>query len=531
MTASSSGESRSIARVVRWVVPSVGALPLIFIVAFMYVMQVRFLADSDTGWHIRTGDLIMRTGHVPVTDPFSFTVPGREWFAWEWLSDVIMSVLHQRSGLSGVLVFFFAALALAHWLLHRVMKARGTDPALAMVVLCVFAFCSAVHWLARPHMLSILLIVVWSVLVEGFRRGRSRSIWWTPPLIVLWANLHAAFVVAVAMLVVYAVGEWLEAAARGERWSADTRRMLRTYAAVAALSLLAGFATPYGARLYVHIAGYLGDVDLLRQIDEFQSPNFHDITGRLAELMIGLAVVAAARAARDGRYVEPLLTAMWVHLSLQSARHMPLAAAVLAPIVAEQWHGLLRELALATGLDRAGGIAGVFRRLHAQAAAVDGQVNNGVLYAGLAVFFGAQFVHAPLRLSLLPDEFPERAHPVAAARFIEREQTAGRLTGRMFAPDQFGGYLIYRFDGRLKVFFDGRSDLYNGPVFADALRIARAEPGWDATLSRYGVQWLLLHPDDALSVTAQSSGKWNRIYRDAKAEILVRRGAVAASTE
>jgi len=40
------------------------------------------LADGDTGWHIRTGEWILRNGRVPGTDLFSYTMPTAPWFAW-----------------------------------------------------------------------------------------------------------------------------------------------------------------------------------------------------------------------------------------------------------------------------------------------------------------------------------------------------------------------------------------------------------------------------------------------------------------
>src|SRR3974390_1888296 len=57
------------------------------------------LMDCDTGWHIRTGEYILRTGSVPEHDLFSFSRPEQPWFAWEWLSDVIFARLHAWGGL------------------------------------------------------------------------------------------------------------------------------------------------------------------------------------------------------------------------------------------------------------------------------------------------------------------------------------------------------------------------------------------------------------------------------------------------
>ena len=50
------------------------------------------LGDGDTGWHIRTGQYILRTHSVPTHDLFSFSRPGAPWFAWEWLTDVIYAL-------------------------------------------------------------------------------------------------------------------------------------------------------------------------------------------------------------------------------------------------------------------------------------------------------------------------------------------------------------------------------------------------------------------------------------------------------
>ena len=47
--------------------------------------------------------------------------------------------------------------------------------------------------------------------------------------------------------------------------------------------------------------------------------------------------------------------------------------------------------------------------------------------------------------------FPSDQFPVAAYSHIPAE-------ARLFAPDKYGGYLIYRSNGQRKVFFDGRDD-------------------------------------------------------------------------
>src|SRR5205085_7845767 len=119
-----------------------------------------------------------------------------------------------------------------------------------------------------------------------------------------WANLHGAFVVTFAMVLVYALGETLELAVKGELRSEQTKLVWLTYALVGVLSAVAALGTPYGFKLYGHLWRYLGDTTLLAAIDEFKSPDFHSVDGKLIEILLLLSVIAAINAARQRRLVE-----------------------------------------------------------------------------------------------------------------------------------------------------------------------------------------------------------------------------------
>lgn len=117
--------------VIRWCFPSIGSFTFLLTLYLLLISSWRFLLDSDTGWHIRNGQLILATGQVPRTDPFSFSMAGKEWFAWEWLADVLMALAHQSRGLAGVVAGALIVLLLAFGLLYQVMIRRGSDPLLA----------------------------------------------------------------------------------------------------------------------------------------------------------------------------------------------------------------------------------------------------------------------------------------------------------------------------------------------------------------------------------------------------------------
>ena len=72
--------------------------------------------------------------------------------------------------------------------------------------------------------------------------------------------------------------------------------------------------------------------------------------------------------------------------------------------------------------------------------------------------------------------FPPEQFPVIAAGLLPAD-------ARVLAPDKYGGYLIYRFDGKLKVFFDGRSDFYGSGFMKSYIRLIEVRPGWREQLN------------------------------------------------
>jgi len=112
--------------------------------------------------------------------------------------------------------------------------------------------------------------------------------------------------------------------------------------------------------------------------------------------------------------------------------------------------------------------------------------------------------------------------PAGATDFLETTQLQRDPAGRIFTKDQWGGYLIYRFAGRAKVFMDGRSDFYGKDLLETYAQITEVKPGWDTALKKYDVRFVLVPPDNALSSVLQLSPGWKRIYSDRVASVFER---------
>ena len=150
------------------------------------------LGDGDTGWHIRTGEYILARG-VPAHDLFSFSRAGQPWYAWEWLSDVIFAQIHCWWGLEGVAVLGALLVCLPAALLFAWMLRRGAGVWVALPLTLAETSAASIHYLARPHLFSLLLLVAGLWLVDEDRRAPTPWLWTLVPMAALWTNLHGGF--------------------------------------------------------------------------------------------------------------------------------------------------------------------------------------------------------------------------------------------------------------------------------------------------------------------------------------------------
>ena len=460
-----------------WFVPDlalVAAAATLFYCLFLFQGYTALFRDSDAGWHLRIGESILASGELPRTDPYSFSRAGQPWFAWEWLSDAVTGAIHRAAGLRGVALFYAAAIAAGVWLWFRLHWALGGHFLIAAAMAPLLLSTCNIHWLARPHVESWIFLLAALLYLET---RRTRRLPWPEALgaasgCALWANIHASFFFAPALACLYAlrgrVSWWLPAVAAA-----------------------APLANPYGWRLYDHVWRYLTDSDLLARIGEFQSFDFHTAgSGQIIATVI-LGIAGGTLALTAGRWEQFALAMGISALALRSARGLPLAALLLLPIANR---AIAEKLPFAAFLEYG-------KRLRA----IDARMNGLALAPLLIVAAGAC-------LRLTPAGFPADQFPVAAYAHLPEG-------GRLFAPDKYGGYLIYRSAGRRKVFFDGRSDFYGAEFLKQYSRMVQVRPGWRTIWDGWHFDYALL-PDDFPLVPALQQIGWREVYRDRVATLL-----------
>ncbi len=490
------------------------AITTVLVLFFKFHGATDLFDDSDTGWHVRTGERIIAAQALPHTDPFSFSKPGGTWIAWESGADVLMGALHKISGLAGVASLYGLAIGASVWMWFRLNRAAGGNILIAALFFFVMVPVTTIHWLARPHILSWLFLLgtVWFC-EQMPRRLRWPQLALIAILAAAWANVHASFFFAPLIPLLYALGIYLKPmiwrpatdSGIGDLSPCALEPAALAYVWAALAASIGSLANPNGWRLHQHVLAYLSDSRLMNHIDEFKSFDFHSAGAFTIMIMLGLCAAGAFAALASRRPERFLVSMLLTAGALRSARALPLAALLVLP---------LANGSITTVLRHAGDLSARLRRkldnvlsYGDRLEVIDAQLGGLAIVPLIAVL-----VFSSIRTT---SEFPSESLPVAASEVVSTLPMGARI----LAPDTFGGYLIYRFNGERKVLVDGRSDFYGTALMERFLCLMQLRPGWTEEFNRWGFTHALLPPDLAL-VSALEARGWREIYRDKTAVLL-----------
>jgi hypothetical protein len=528
---------------VAWIVPSVGDLifaALLGLLAYT-TLSVRLLGDAGIGWHIRTGQIILATHAIPRVDPFSATMSGRVWFAWEWLYDALVGWLDRAAGLNGVVLFTALVIAAVFAWTFRLLLRRGANILLALLLVLLAASAAMIHFLARPHVVSWLFTVAWFWILDSSETGcasdsksfatsesnrrRGWMLWLLPPLMLVWVNVHGGFVVGFALLAIYwcsAAWQWLRPS--GDRFDDILRKiragqLLRVLTLTGILSGLATLVNPYGFQLHVHIYRYLTNRFLIDHINEFQSPNFHYVAQKCFAGLLLLTLVALAAKKREAgrvRVSQALIILFAVYSGLYASRNIPVSSLLLILVIAPWLSEAMDRFSFRRMGERGFSSPQSLQRMEAVEFSLRGHLwpIAMVLLTCWIAAHGGKLGAKPL----MDAHFDATRFPAAAVDYLAKEDVQGPLV----SPDDWGGYLIYRLYPRVRMVIDDRHAFSGEQFLKSYLKMVNAEPGWQDFLQQSRAHCVVVPKDSALANLLEETAGWKAIYSDEVATVFVR---------
>jgi len=435
--------------------------------------------DNSMLLHLRTGIDMARTGHVPRTDPYSFTAPHHPWVIQSWFAELLYGIAYRLGGIHLVVVEQGLLMASLAGVVASIARAGTTARTMASAGITVGA--GVALWSQRPLLFGLLALALVILVVE-----RRRSPWWLLPIGWVWVNTHGSFPLGLL---------WLGAVYVGSLFDQRRRpRHLEPYLAAFVGSLVLGAVNPIGPRLIAFPLVVESKHAVFATIVEWRSPNFQQAEGLFALVFFSLALLVLLR--RGGPWGDILAVVGFLALGLVSVRNLAPAAVVLAP-------ALGRALRPKNGAPVGEAVGPVARPVKLLAV---------VLALAAVVFFAAAYRTSGLNL---------RSYPVGAEVYLRAH---GMLDGRRIATqDYVGDYreLVERVNPS-KVFIDDRYDMYPASVSADYDRLLAARPDAVSVLAKWEIQVVMWGRNAGLPDELRLAGGWRTVYSDRLWQVLVK---------
>ena len=471
---------------------------LVTLLSFLgvFAIALRTPADTDMYWHLYTGQYIVETHIIPMSDPFSWTMHGVPWVDVHWLSQVIMYAVYQLAGFAGLALGVGLLAVVAFAFVWKQLSGGGFVRA---AIILLAATTASPNLTPRSQMATFVFVAIVGYLLYLYKWRQVDRLWWLPLIFILWVNMHGGYIAGFMLLGVFIVGE-----AIGDllHLSGDEIVSWRRLGKVLIVTLVSGavlLINPYTIAA-LQLPFKTVNIGVLQDfIQEWASPNFHQTSLQPMLWMLLLTLVAIGFSRRRLDITDALTLALFAYITFLAQRNLGLFALICAPILSRHVSAIVERTRWGQ------------RRLSKGI-----PIMNAAL---LGLIAAAVVLYTIVTLSPAAQTKAEaKSLPVAAANWIAQNQPSGPL----FNSYNWGGYLLWRLGAEYPVYVDGRTDVYDDAFLRNFLAITLVSSDYDRRLTNTGAKIVLIESGSVLDNFLARNAQWHEVYRDELAVIYQR---------
>ncbi len=467
-----------------------------------YISLVQ-LSGADFWLQVKIGDIIANTSRIPDRLEFTFTeIADQHFNAHEWLSSVVFYEMLRVCGEHGM-ALWTASLGSLFFLLLTRLSWQHTPSNLPLAMLCGLAGLIAENYrhVLRPELLTLILMALYWTLLEGYAQKPRR---WHPVamalLVVIWANSHGSFVLAVFLAGMYSFGYAVDSYRETHSLRSTVRGPALRFVVLTLIVAIGSLVTPHGMELLRFVFQFGGENDIHQYIGEWMptfSARAREFRGFWIALIAWLFIFASLLTARKSlRCVDWLIFAFFTILAAKAIRfpvYLSFLLALYLPLGLRRWARIFNQPIHA------------YRLLGALA----------IFTLAASITFGNAAGARPF-LDVTNTKFTNRM--VAT---LKEPVYQGNVLNTM----ELGAELIYLSYPRLRPAIDCRLDSYGRDYYLYMDRLLYDQRQFDEFIARYDVRYLLLSADvfkDFVHSAMWASGRWKVILVDRKAAFVER---------
>ena len=310
------------------------------------------VADPDLWGHVQYGQDVIADGKIHETTTYSFTAVGFRWINHENFAELSFATIVDSVGPIGLLFFKFSLSVLVFGLIIWRMQKQQIHRLVITATVLLVANAICYFWSIRPQLFTFtyfaLLVALLNYCFHGwndqwhlrrstekelqdyrehdvrlidYSSSRLKCLWVAPLLLFFWANSHGGFVAGAAIFVAY-LG--LRSVETYFRFGAHGWGLIRRFALMATVGVLATFINPYGPGLHSWLLESLGQPR--PEITEWAATNFLGQDGWRFGILVIAAILSLMFSSKPKDFTHLVLLGLTLWQAIEHHRHVPFFA-------------------------------------------------------------------------------------------------------------------------------------------------------------------------------------------------------------
>lgn len=447
---------------------------LFFIICSCFGMMIFTRSDSDHFWHLAAGDYMLKNHTILTHDIFSWFVNGKYWMSHEWLSEIVISIFNHLFGKYHVIVYCFVFLTALLLLIYFANKEKIHSNKVFTLIWFTMMLLLCGFMTVRPHLISNLLLgLTIYFLMDFYDNPNSKKIYFLPLITVLWANFHggSSNLPYIFSLLFFIISFMDFSYTKIESKERKNKQRL-VYFLMFIICMACVNINPHGFKMFIYPYINMGNSLMINTISEWRSSSLSDTSHLMYFIFIFFVLMTFILSKKKIRFIDFMLFLISIYLGLKSIRFWSYTYIIMSFVVF-YYIGARKD-----------------------------DKHTEIIFIGLSLFYLLLFVLCFNRIVINDNKTRISEETINKIEEIKPD--------RLFNLYGDGGELI---SNNIKVFIDGRADLYSDYNYKDYINISICHGEYEKLISKYDFDYYLVDNSMQIFIYLKNNDHYKEIYK------------------
>ena len=447
---------------------------LLFVLCMSIFLMCFVRRDSDYFWHIKAGEYMFHNG-ILRKDIFSWFVSGKYWMSHEWLFEIIIFSISLIFPKIHIMIYSYIFILLL-LLIITITNKKNILKNIPFSLLWISLSLILIPFIqGRPHLISfnLLAITIW-ILYDNFINVNSKKIYFLPVVAVLWSNLHGGssnLVYLLSFIFIFAgLFNFNFTKIESKR---ICKKQITKYIVIALLCMICININIHGFKMFIYPYQNMMDKTMLNNISEWAPTNLNNFGHYAYLLFVSFILFVMLFSKSKIKFIDLLLFGFCIVLGFKSIRFWAYTYIIMSFVI----FNYINKRKLDKGTISMLGIISILLLIFtiSNYKMIDKQLNYKYLDNKI--------------IDIIKDENPKR----------------------LYNMYDYGGELVYN---DIKVFIDGRADLYTKYNYKDYLNISNLNDDYVKLINKYNFDYFLVSKKYPINTYLKYNDNYDIVYKN-----------------